>query len=118
RRGVQFSALVIRADDENAHVAPVRRGDGGPVQVVDEIPVNVQVIEFTAVHHLEDDVRGRVRGETDVADETIQLQPARGGQTAVLLQRPFQELPVIDAVQGEQVHVCESQILQGLLEGL
>ena len=74
--------------------------------------MNVQVIEFTAVHHLENDVGGRVCGEADVANETAALQLARGGQAAVLLQRPFKKLPVVDAVQREEVNVVKPQVVQ------
>ena len=48
RRGIEFSAFVIRADDEDAHVPRVRGLDRRPVQVVDEIPVDIDVIEFAA----------------------------------------------------------------------
>src|SRR5439155_19070013 len=98
RRRIKHSALVVRADDEDTQVASVRRLDGRPVEVVDEIPVDVEVIEYVAVDRLQNDVRRGVSGKTDMADEAVPLQPARGGHAAVFPQRPFQKLPVIDAM--------------------
>src|SRR5947207_15296814 len=49
RRGVQFSALVIRADDEVPEVPLTGGLDCRPVQVIDVIPMDVDDIELTAV---------------------------------------------------------------------
>ena len=56
-RLVKFSTLVVRADDEHPHVVLARGQDGGPVQVIDEIPMQVDVIEFARVDGIKDDIR-------------------------------------------------------------
>ena len=84
RRFVELAAFVVRADDEHAHVARAGRLDRRPVQVVDEIPVQVDVIELAAVDRLEDDVGGGVGGEAEEADAALLLELARRGHAAVL----------------------------------
>ncbi len=118
RRLVKFAALVVRADDEHAHVALARRHDGRPVEVVDEIPVEVDVIEFVRGDGVQDDVRGRVGGKADEPDAAFALEFARGGEAAVLSQREIEQLPVVDAVQREQINVVELQILHRFVERL
>src|ERR1019366_8457283 len=103
-RLLKFSALVVGADDKHAHVVPARGLHGGPVQVVDEIPVEVDVIKFASVDGLQNDVRGAVRGKTDEAAAAFLLQLACDGETAVFLKRPVECLPVVDAVERKQVH--------------
>ena len=73
RRFIKFSALVIRADDEDAHVALAGRLNGGPVQVIDEIPMDVDVIELIAVDGIQDDVGGGVSGETEETNAAFLL---------------------------------------------
>ena len=115
---LQFAALVVRADDEHAHVQFVRGGHGGPVQVVDEIPVQVDVIEFAAVHRLQNDVCGGVRGKADEPAAALPLQLPRRLQAAARLQRPVEQLAVVDAVQREQVHMVQLQVSHRSLERL
>lgn len=115
--GVEFAALVVGADDEDAHVEARGGFDGGPVEVVDEIPVDVEVGELAGVDGVEDDVGGGVGAEAEVAAAAFALELARGFEAAAFAQRPVEVLAIVDAVEGEQVHVVEPQILHGLVEG-
>ena len=115
---VQFPALVIGADDEHAHVQPPRGLDGRPVQIVDEIPVQVDVIEFTAADAIQNNVRGGVRGEPDEATATLALQLLRRFQAAAFAYRPVEQFPVVDPVQRQQIHVIQLQVGHGFLKRL
>ncbi len=53
-RLVEFAAFVIGADDEDAHVAPGGFLDGRPVEIVDEIPVEIDVIELAGGDRAQD----------------------------------------------------------------
>ena len=117
RRRVEFPALVVGADDEDAHVEARGGFDGGPVEVVDEIPVDVEVGELAGVDGVEDDVGGGVGAEADVAAAALALELARGFEAAAFAEGPVEVLAVVDAVEGEEVHVVEPQILHGLVEG-
>ena len=64
----------------------VRGRNRRPIEIVDEIPVDVQVIEFAAVDRLEDQVGRGVRRESEVANQTVALQLARRGNASILLQ--------------------------------
>ena len=71
RRLVKFSAFVVGADDENAHVELSRSLNCRPVQIVDEIPMEIHVVEFAAVHRVQNDVGRSVRGKADEADASV-----------------------------------------------
>src|SRR5579863_3430090 len=105
RRFVEFAAFVVGADDEDAHVAFAGGGYGGPVQVVDEIPVEIDVIEFAGGNGVENDIGGGVRGEADETDATIALELASRGEAAVFADGKIEEVAIVDAMQGEEVHV-------------
>ena len=58
---VKFTPLVVGTDDEHTHVAPGSRLDARPIQVIDEVPVQVHVLECVAFDRLSDNMRRRVR---------------------------------------------------------
>jgi hypothetical protein len=60
RRAIELPAFVVGADDENAHVELGGGFNGGPVEVIDEIPVDVEVVESSGLDRFEDDVRSGV----------------------------------------------------------
>ena len=99
RWGVEFAAFVIGADDEDAHVELASGFDGGPVQVIDEIPVKVEVIELTTRDRLVDDIRGCVGAEANEAATAFALKFPRGFQAASVLERPIKQFAVVDAVK-------------------
>ena len=83
-RGVEFAAFIVGADDEHAHVARGSGLHGGPVEVVDEIPVEIYVIKCVALNGFHDDIGGGVCGESDMPAAALLLQPTRGGHAALL----------------------------------
>jgi len=62
---IQFAALVVRADDEHAHIAFRRRLHRVPGERIDEIPVQVHVIELARLDRADDHPRHGVRREPD-----------------------------------------------------
>ena len=74
RRLVELAALVVRADDEHPHVRALRRLNGRPVQIVHEIPVDVDVIEFAALDRIQDDVGRGVGGKSDEPRAALRLE--------------------------------------------
>src|SRR5262245_65062042 len=72
-RLVQFSTFIIGADDEYAHVVFPRCFDCRPVEVIHEIPVNIDVVESSTVHSFKNDVGRRVRGKSDKANAALFL---------------------------------------------
>src|SRR5579862_1769065 len=84
-RFVKLAAFVVRADDENAHVPRGGGLDRRPVEVVDEIPVEIDVIELAALDGLQDDIGCRVCGKSKEAHAAIALQLARRRDATVLL---------------------------------
>ena len=66
-RFVEFAALVVGADDEHAHVESVRGFHRRPIQVVDKIPVEVDIVEFARIDRLENGVGSAVSGKADEA---------------------------------------------------
>ena len=116
RRLVELATFVVGADDEYAHVPRLGGFDRRPVQVVHEIPMQVHVVELPAVDGVEDNVGGGMSGEADEAGAAFLLELARGGQAAAFAERELEELAVIDAVQRQQVHVIQPQILERRVE--
>ena len=115
---LEFAAFVIGADDEDAHVLPAGGLDGGPVEVVDEIPVEVDVIEFAGVDGGFDDIGGGVGGKAEETAASFFLQLAGDVEATALFDGPVEEFERVDAVEGEEVHVIEFQVGHGLLEDL
>ena len=116
-RLVEHAAFVGGADDEHAHVARGRGLDGGPVLLVDVVPVQVDVVEAAialVTNRVEHRRQRRVRRKTNVADEAFGLQLAGGGQAAVFLDAPPEQLVCVNAVQTEQVDIVELQPLERL----
>lgn len=60
--------------------------DTGPVQVVDEIPVEIDVVEIALGDGLVDDVRGGVSGKAHVPAAAFPLKFPRDLQTATWFQ--------------------------------
>src|SRR5262249_29930224 len=60
RRLIEFSTLIIRTDDKDTHVPSAGRHDCRPIKIIDEVPVNVQVIEVGTLDSLENNVGRRV----------------------------------------------------------
>ncbi|MCG3777700.1 MAG: hypothetical protein JW388_0394 [Nitrospira sp.] len=113
---IKFAALVVGADDKDAHVQPRGFFDGGPVEVVHEVPVDIEIIKGIAAHGFENDVGGGVGGEADVAHAAFALKLPRRFDAAAFAQAPVQQLPVVDAVHREQVHVVQLQKAHGFIE--
>jgi len=107
---VEFSALVVGADDEDAHVASGRGLDGRPVEIVDEIPVEVDVVELACLNRPQDSPPRAVRGETDKARPPLALQLTRGVERAALGKCPLEDPGVVDAVEREHVDVIEPEV--------
>ena len=101
RRFIQLPALVIRADDENPHIAGACGLNRRPVQVVDEVPVDVEVIEIAVVNCFQDNICGGMGGESDEPDATLFLELARRGETTVRSEGVLDQLAVIYAVQRQ-----------------
>ena len=84
RRRVKFSTLVVRADDEHAHV-PLGSGlDTRPIQVVDKVPVQVDVLECVALDRRLDNVCRGMRREADVLRPALIDQPVDRLDTTAL----------------------------------
>ncbi len=94
----------------------VRRLDRRPVQFVYEIPVKIHVIEFAARDGFENHIGRRMRGKSDEPHAPFALQLPCGGQCAVFLQGPVQELAVVDSMQRQQVHVLQPKVFERGLE--
>src|SRR5688500_2289927 len=56
-RIVKLSPFVIGADDEYSHVSLARCLNGLPIQIVYEIPMDVEVFEAITLDRFENDVR-------------------------------------------------------------
>ena len=115
---VEFSALVIRADDKDPHVALGRLRHADAVEVVHEVPVQVDVIELIAADGLGDHIRRGVGAKAHVTNPSLALKLATNLHAAALAKRLVQVLAVVDAVNGQQVHVVLLQVGHGGLEGL
>ena len=115
---VEFSALVIRADDEDSHVALGRLGHADAVEVVHEVPVQVDVIELIAADGLGNHIRRGVGAKAHVTNPSLALELPADLHAAALAKRLVQVLAVVDAVNGQQVHVVLLQVGHGGLEGL
>ena len=113
RRLVKLTSFVVRADDEHAHVVPTRRDNGRPIQGIDEVPMQIDVIKLPALHRIKNDIGGGVSRKADETDTPLLLQAAGGGDAAVLLKRPPEQFAVVNAVQREQIDVIEAQIVHG-----
>ena len=72
-RFVKLPAFVIRTDDELAHVPCPGSLYRRPVQVVDEIPMHVEIIKLPAIDRFENDIGGRVGREADEAGASLFL---------------------------------------------
>jgi len=115
---LEAAALVVGADDEHAHVVAARGFEGGGVELVDEVPVQVDVVELAGVDRGQDDVGGGVRGEADEAHAALALETAGDFEAAAGAHGPVEELLGVDAVKREEVDVFEAEVGEGLFEGL
>ena len=79
RGTVELPAFVVGADDKHAHVEFPGGLHGGPVQFIDEIVVEVDIVETTAMHGGEDDV---------VPPQDAEDIVARAGDAAELVSLP------------------------------
>ncbi len=111
---VKFAAFVAGADDEDAEVAPRGRFDGRPGEVVDPVPMQIHVIVRVGFNRGGDHAGGRVGGEADPPAAALFFQVVGDFDAAV---RPFEDLIVVDAVEGEEVHVIELEFGQRIVEG-
>lgn len=106
-RCVEVAAFVGGADDEDAHVALCGSFDGGPVELVDVVPVEVDVVELVGFDCFDEDVGGAVGGEADEAHLALGLkfanhvEEAAGGHTGVDV------IVGVDAVDREEIYVVE-----------
>ena len=115
-RRVELSALVIRADDEEAHVLAARGLDRRPVQVVDEVPVEIYVVELAGVDGFEDEIGRGVGGEPDETAPALLLELARGIEASALFDGPIEQLPVVDPMERQQIDVIQLQVGHRFLE--
>ena len=51
-----------------------------------------------------------MRGETEKPDTSLLLQLPGSGDTAILSQGEMQQLAIIDAMQGQEVHLIHPQV--------
>ncbi len=101
RWGVEVAAFVGGTDDEDAHVALGGGGDDGPVELVDVVPVNVDVVELIGGDRPDDDVGGTMGGEADEADFALGLQLVNGVEEAVGGGASLDVVVEVDAVDRE-----------------
>src|SRR5712691_7328138 len=78
--------------------------------------MDVQVVEFAAVNGFEDNIGRGMRREAKEPDSPRFLKLASGGDASAFAKRVFQKLPVVDAVQAEQVNVVQPQVLHRSIE--
>lgn len=86
---------------------------GGPVAVVDPVPVEVHVVEFVGSDGFADEVEGAVCGEADEADAAVGLEFACGFEGAAGAEGEVEEFLVVDAVDGEEVDVVDFEEGEG-----
>ena len=122
-RVVELSAFVCGGNDEDAHVAAGGFLDGRPVFLEDPVPVEVDVVEsavFFVADGVEDEGRGGVGGEADVAGEAALLDFSSGFEAgtppAVFADGVFEGLGVVDSVEGEKVNVGKFEAGEGIFE--
>ena len=115
---VEFPALVIRTDDEDSHVALGRLGHADAVEVVHEVPVQVDVIELIAANRLGNHIRRRMGAEAHMTHAPLALELPANLQASAFAERFVEVLAVVDAMDGQQVHVVLLQVCHGRLEGL
>src|SRR4051794_9511421 len=78
--------------------------------------MEIHIIELPGLNRFQNDVCRGVRRESEKPNPPFPLQLPRGRHTAILLQRPLQELAMIDPVQRQQINMVESEILHRLVE--
>jgi len=113
---VELAAFIAGADDEDAHVQFRREFDGGRVELIDEIPMQIDVFETTVFERVEHRLQATVRRETDVADAALFLQFHGCFHAPAWADGLMEQLVVVDAVNAEKVDVIEFQQAHGLLE--
>ena len=75
RRGlIEHSALVIRADNKNPHIVLLCSGKGGGVLLKDVVPVEIHVIEATALAQLLNQFGRSVSREANPSTKTLLLE--------------------------------------------
>ena len=72
--------------------------------------MHVEVIKLATVYRLQNDVRGGMRGETEKPDTSLLLQLPGSGDTTILSQGEMEQLAIIDAMQGQEVHLIHPQV--------
>ena len=107
RRRIEFSTLVIRADNEHAHIALVCLQDCGPVQIIHKIPMHVYVIELIAPNSIKNDVGGGMSREAHESNPPLTLQIASSVGASVFAESPVQMLAMVDTMQRQQIHVIQ-----------
>jgi len=113
---LQFAAFVVWADDEHSHVVPGRVRDARPVERVDKVPVEVDVVELAGIDGGTDDAHRAVGAETDEPATAFFLELPGHVEAAAFADGPIQRFGVVDAVQTEQVHVIQPKILHGFFK--
>src|SRR5262245_22420970 len=107
RRFVQLSTFVIGTDNEHAHVVLARSLDRPPIEVIHEVPMNIDVIESSTVHSLKNNISRRMSGKPDKSDAALLLQLASSLQTSFRLQRMVQQFAIINPMQRQQIDIVQ-----------
>jgi len=113
---VQMAALVRGTDDEHPHVLIAGGIQGGTVVLADEIPVQVDVVEGTAVAAGGDQVRGAMGGEAHMTDPPFGLPAPNDVHAATGPQGLLKVLRQIDAMDCQKIEAIALEPLKGQLE--
>ena len=109
---MQVTAFVGGTDDEHPHVLPLRSIQGRRVVLADVIPVDVHVVEGTAVAAGDDHVCRTVGGEAHMADASIGLPATHHLHASAGTKGLLQMLRQVDAVNGQQVQTLTAKPLK------
>ena len=101
RRVIQFSTFVIRTDDKDTHVEFARRFHRHPIQIINELPMQIHIVKLVTIDRVEDDVRRGVGGETQEPNPPLSLQFPGRLDTSVFPQRKIEQLPIVDPMERE-----------------
>ncbi len=116
--GVEFSAFVAGADDEDTHVVARGSFDRGPVSLIDVVPVQVDVIELVGFDRLDDDIRGSVSRKADVAQFAFALELMGDVEDAAGSEAGVDVTVEVDAVDAEEIDGVKVEELERSVEGV
>ena len=122
RGGVEMAALVGGTDDEHPHVLLLSSIQRRRVVLADVIPMDIHVVERSAVAAGDNHIRRPVGGEPHMTDASIGLPSTDHVHAAPGTQGLLQMLGQVDAVNGQQIQTLAAEPLktegQLILEGI